>query len=101
MNTDPHPLFGEAESDAFTTIPGLNSLYFWTGQDPPTYYNSTEIVWANEQEQAEILAALRKFRRPRIVINDAPAIAVNGSGSPYAYPERSITCRHKRAWPRS
>jgi hypothetical protein len=27
--------------EAFVTLPGMNSFYFWTGQEPPTAFNAT------------------------------------------------------------
>jgi hypothetical protein len=61
----------ETESDAFITIPGLNSLYFWTGQTPPTYFNVSEVVLLNDRQQAQVMAALQKAVRPRIVVNES------------------------------
>jgi hypothetical protein len=61
----------KAESDTFVTYPGINSLYFWTGQYPPTQINSTGWGQLSYAQQEEILASLRKARRPRLLIIEA------------------------------
>jgi hypothetical protein len=48
-----------ASCDSFITWPGVNSLYFWTGMEPPTHLNATE--WSkmlNDEQQQEVI---RKF----------------------------------------
>jgi hypothetical protein len=59
----------QTQSDTFVTVPGLNSLYFWTGEKPPTYFNISEVVLLNDEQQAEVVSALRSARRPLIVVN--------------------------------
>jgi hypothetical protein len=75
----------ETESDAFITIPGFNSLYFWTGKNAPTFFN-TSFIWVNDQQQAQVIADLQKARRPLIVVNDNPMIRPVDRGTLYAYP---------------
>ncbi len=70
----------ETECDTFITLPGLNSLYFWTGKTPPTYFNVSEVVLQTEQQQAQIVAALQKARHPLIVVNEARAFYSAGVG---------------------
>jgi hypothetical protein len=69
----------EAHSDAFITLPGLNSLYFWTGRSPPAYYINGGVVSMNDEQQARLVAILQKASHPMIVLTDA-AVA-------YAYPD--------------
>jgi hypothetical protein len=57
------------ESDAFVTVPGLNSMYFWTGEAPPTYFTLAESAMLSDREQQAIINVLRTSRRPLIVIN--------------------------------
>ena len=66
----------EHECDTFITCPGLNSLYFWTRKAPPTYFNiSGETVLPNHRQQTLIVAALRRAKRPLIVLNDGKVIS--------------------------
>ena len=58
------------ESDGFITVPGLNSLYFWTMKKPITYFNVAEIVLLNERQQEDVIAALRQGQHPMIVMNE-------------------------------
>jgi len=57
------------ESDAFVTVPGLNSMYFWTGEAPPTYFTIAESAMLSDKEQEAILNVLRQSRRPLVLIN--------------------------------
>jgi hypothetical protein len=57
------------ECDAFVTVPGLNSMYFWTGEAPPTYFTLAESAMLSDREQQAIINVLRTSRRPLIVIN--------------------------------
>jgi hypothetical protein len=57
------------ESDAFVTVPGLNSMYFWTGKAPPTYFTIAESAMLSDKEQEAIIKVLRQSRRPLIVVN--------------------------------
>jgi hypothetical protein len=58
----------QAECDTFVALPGLNSLYFWSGKRPPTYLNICgEGVMPSDYAQGQIVAALRKAKRSLIV----------------------------------
>ena len=54
----------ERESDTFYSWPSLNSLYFWTRRTPPTYLGRS----------SEVVAALRRAKRPLIVLNDGEVL---------------------------
>ena len=56
------------ECDTFVTYPGVNSLYFWTGKRPPTHLNSTGWGSLTQRQQEQILAALRKAPRSRLLV---------------------------------
>jgi len=61
-------------SDAFVTFPGVNSLYFWTGIDPPSHINVTEWGLLSEAEIQLIVDKLRVAESPKVVVI-APALA--------------------------
>ena len=68
-------LYAERESDTFITSPGLNSLYFWARKTPPTYFSiSGETTLSDYRQQTRIVAALRRAKRPLIVINDGRVV---------------------------
>jgi hypothetical protein len=48
-----------ASCDSFITWPGLNSLYFWTGMEPPTHLNATE--WSKMLSDDQQREVIRKF----------------------------------------
>jgi hypothetical protein len=66
--------FLETECDSFITVPGMNSLYFWTGKMPPTYLNLGQVVVLNRDQQMQVIAALGKAKRPLIVMREAGGI---------------------------
>jgi hypothetical protein len=56
------------QSDTFVSIPGFNSLYFWTGEDPPTLdVIGNQIRFYSDERQAAILSALLQHPRPMVV----------------------------------
>jgi hypothetical protein len=57
------------ECDTFITIPGLNSLYFWTGKRPPTYIALCgEGLTASEGQQTRVVDGLKSAKQPLIVL---------------------------------
>lgn len=62
----------KADADTFVTYPGFHSLYFWTGMAPPTHYNTTVWQLLSDDQQAAIVAALRRHARPRIMLSHDP-----------------------------
>lgn len=58
------------ESDTFITMPGMGSLYFWTGRQPPTGFNATAwMTLLRDTEQQEIIAAVAGRERVLAVVN--------------------------------
>jgi hypothetical protein len=72
--------FLQAEGDAFHTLPGFSSLYFWTGKAPPTYLNTSERLVLNESQQKQVIAALKKAKHPLIVLHDEGAPIPESAG---------------------
>lgn len=61
----------EVHSDTFFSYPGVNSLYFWTGKRPPTWFNAGDwMVLLNDEQQKEILTALQRAEHPLVVVNE-------------------------------
>jgi hypothetical protein len=54
----------EAHADTLVTMPGLNSLYFWTAKEPPTTWNTTHwmTLFDNDRQQ-RIVEALASYPR--------------------------------------
>jgi hypothetical protein len=67
-----HPLtdYLRTHCDTFVTYPGFNSLHFWTGKFPPTHFNASEVMLLSEHDQGQVVAALKKAKRPLIVLSD-------------------------------
>jgi hypothetical protein len=66
------------EVDAFYTVPGFNSLYFWAHKSPPTYLVVPESLLLNSNQQLQVIEALSGARRRRILFNDAgSAVSAN------------------------
>ena len=59
------------QCDAFVTYPGINSLYLWTEQAPPTHINSTGWGQLSHAQQASILSSLKNSSRPLLVVVEA------------------------------
>lgn len=70
----------ETECDTFITIPGLNSLYFWTGKTPPAHFIVSEVVLLSDDQQGQVVAALKKARHPLIVMNEGAGSFSAGAG---------------------
>lgn len=52
----------DANCDSFVMLPGMNSFYFWTGQEPPTGYNATG--WPtlfDDEAQRHVIADTRSI----------------------------------------
>ena len=69
----------DSHCDGFVTYPGINSLYLWTGQLPPTHINSTGWGQLSHTQQSTILGSLKKSSRPLLVVVEA---AVRSWGNP-------------------
>ncbi len=65
--------FLSANADAFVTYPGMNSLYFWTGQDSPLSKNTTHwmtLLKSDEQQQlVDELQSVEQSKRVLLVQN--------------------------------
>ena len=71
----------ERECDTFFTVPGLTSLYFWTGKPLPEYCRVPGFGFLDDdRQQAAVLTALKQARRPLIVINEESLASVAGKG---------------------
>ena len=63
--------FLDARSDTFSIFPGLNSMYFWTGKRPPAYFIiSGEGNMPTKSQQLEIVEALKRAKRPLVVLRE-------------------------------
>jgi hypothetical protein len=70
------------ECDTFVVIPGLNSMYFWTGKKPPTYATvSGESIFPSEPRQVQMLDAMRQAKRPVVLITEQSLREAVGSGA--------------------
>lgn len=71
----------ESNCDTFIVVPGFNSLYFWTDKSPPNYFNiSGENNLPMDAQQALVVSALKKAKRPLIVLRqiDWPDEVIRG-----------------------
>ena len=60
----------KSHSDTFVSLPGMNSLYFWTGIDPPTGFNAGHWMdLLNDREQEAIIEKLQESDRAAAVFN--------------------------------
>lgn len=61
--------FLKTKSDTFIILPGLNSMYFWTGQKPPAFFNvSGEGNMPTKRQQREVVEALKRSHRLLVVL---------------------------------
>lgn len=64
--------------DNFITMPGLDSLYFWTGQNSPTTLNATSWVsMLNDSQQRSIISSFESLPRRCVVYHQQ--LTLNGS----------------------
>ena len=60
----------DEQCDTFVSMPGFNSLYFWTRQDPPTAQNATTwMTLFDDQMQQNIVDRLMSLRSLCVVYN--------------------------------
>jgi hypothetical protein len=60
-----------SHGETFFSYPGVNSLYFWTGKQPPTWFNAGDwMVLLSDQQQNEIVMALQRAEHPLVVVNE-------------------------------
>lgn len=70
----------QTKSDSFYTLPGFESLYFWTGIAPATYLNIPERLLLNDEQQRRVIASLQKAKHPTIIINESAAPVPESAG---------------------
>jgi hypothetical protein len=59
------------DCNGFITMPGLTSLYFWTGQEPPTTINmSNWVTLLPAKYQYQIINAIDGNKRDCVIEND-------------------------------
>jgi hypothetical protein len=55
-------------ADTFLCVPGFNSLYFWTGKEPPTLdVIGQDMRFYSDERQAAMVSALLQNRSPMVV----------------------------------
>ncbi len=60
-----------AECTTFTSLPGLNKFYFFTGETPPTDLNTTQWMYLQDNAtQQEVVDALERIPRACVLEND-------------------------------
>jgi hypothetical protein len=61
----------QANADTFISLPGYNSLYFWTGQEPPTGFNAGHwMTLLNKREEEAVIQSLSGYDRPCVIYNE-------------------------------
>ena len=63
-----------AHCSTFVTLPGMNSLYFWTEESPPTWFNAT--TWSyllDSSQQEQVVHRIEGKARSRFCVIDNPA----------------------------
>jgi hypothetical protein len=62
----------KANADTFISMPGMNSLYFWTGLRPPTSFNAGSWMFLlNDSEQLAVVDALRRYDRACAIYSES------------------------------
>jgi len=65
--------FLQTKCDTFIILPGLNSMYFWTGKQPPTFFNvNGEGILPAEPRQTEVVETLKRAKRALVVLREVP-----------------------------
>lgn len=60
-----------ARADTFVSLPGFNSLHFWSGVPPPTGLNATgSVVLLTESEQRRVVEAVEGRPRALVLVNE-------------------------------
>jgi hypothetical protein len=79
----------KAHCSTFESVPGVNSFYFFTGQSPPTDFNTTQ-WWKllGIDEQRATVTSLERAPRPCVLVNLALIFFWNAIG-----PEPSLTSK--------
>lgn len=77
-----------AECTTFTSLPGLNKFYFFTGETPPTDLNTTQWMYLEDNTtQQEVVDALERIPRACVLENDMVlAFWRNGKPVPLSSP---------------
>jgi len=63
-----------ARCSSLVTLPGANSFYFWTGEDPPTSFNTTSWMYLlDAAQQQQIVHQVERQDRSRFCVVDNPS----------------------------
>ncbi len=61
-----------AHCSAFLTLPALDSLYFWTGESPPTNWFNTYFYTGDAPRQKQIVRTIERHDQSRFCVVDNP-----------------------------